>query len=54
MAKKVISEKVYRDFDEQFLLFVIPAFLLLLLDIFITEKKTKWFHQLNLFGTNEK
>lgn len=54
MGKKLISQKVYRDFDEQFLLFVIPAFLLLILDIFITEKKTKWYQRLNLFGTNAK
>lgn len=55
MNKKLISSKVYRDFDEQFEFFIIPALLLLLIDIFITEKKTKWYHNLNLFGaTNEK
>jgi Ca-activated chloride channel family protein len=55
MGKKLISAKVYKDYDEQFLLFIIPAFLLLILDIFITEKKTKWYQRLNLFGTaNEK
>lgn len=55
MNKKLIASKVYRDYDEQYMLFVIPAFLLLLIDIFITEKKTKWYQRLNLFGTtNEK
>ena len=55
MGKKLISGKVYRDFDEQFEYFIIPALLLLLIDIFITEKKTKWYQNLNLFGaTNEK
>ena len=50
MDKKMIEEKVYRDYDEQYELFVIPAFLYLLLDIFITERKTKWYQRLNLFG----
>ena len=55
MGKKLISSKVYRDFDEQFEFFILPALLLLLLDLFITEKKTKWYQRLNLFGaTNEK
>ena len=55
MGKKLISTKVYRDFDEQFEFFIVPALLLLLIDIFITEKKTKWYQRLNLFGaTNEK
>jgi len=55
MGKKLLSSKVYRDYDEQFEFFIIPAFLLLLLDIFITEKKTKWYQNLNLFGkANEK
>jgi len=55
MGKKLISSKVYRDFDEQFEFFIVPALLLLLIDLFITEKKTKWYHNLNLFGsTSEK
>ncbi len=54
MGKKLVEEKVYRDYEEQYELFIIPALLILLLDIFITERKTKWYHQLNLFGsTNE-
>ena len=51
-SKKLVTEKVYRDYDEQFELFVIPALLILILDIFITERKTKWYHKLNLFGTS--
>ena len=54
MGKKLVEEKVYRNYEEQYELFIIPALLILLLDIFITERKTKWYHQLNLFGsTNE-
>jgi Ca-activated chloride channel family protein len=54
MDKKMISEKVYRDYDEQYELFVIPALLILVLDIFITERKTKWYQRLNLFGNHVK
>ncbi len=54
MGKKLISSKVYRDYDEQFEFFIIPAFLILLLDVFVTERKTKWYHQLNLFGEKNK
>lgn len=50
MGKKLIASKVYRDYDEQFEFFIIPAFLILLLDIFISERKTRWYHRLNLFG----
>jgi Ca-activated chloride channel family protein len=52
MGKKLISSKVYRDYDEQFEFFIIPALLLLLLDLFITERKTKWYQRLNLFGNS--
>jgi Ca-activated chloride channel family protein len=52
MGKKLVDEKVYRDYDEQYELFIIPALLILLIDIFITERKTRWYHKLNLFGTS--
>ncbi|HTB07882.1 MAG TPA: VWA domain-containing protein [Bacteroidia bacterium] len=54
MGKKIMAEKVYKDYDEQYEWFIIPALLLLLIDIFITEKKTKWYHRLNLFGNSAK
>jgi Ca-activated chloride channel family protein len=52
MGKKLIASKVYRDYDEQFEFFIIPALLLLLIDLFIAERKTKWYHKLNLFGAS--
>ncbi|HTA84383.1 MAG TPA: VWA domain-containing protein [Bacteroidia bacterium] len=50
MGTKSSEETIFRDHDEQFELFIIPALLILLIDIFITEKKTKWYQRLNLFG----
>ncbi|MGP8215808.1 MAG: vWA domain-containing protein [Bacteroidia bacterium] len=52
MGKKIVEEKVYRDYDEQYELFIIPALLILLIDIFISERRTKWYQKLNLFGTS--
>ena len=54
MGKKMMAEKVYKDYDEQYEWFIVPALLLLLIDIFITERKTKWYQRLNLFGGNAK
>jgi Ca-activated chloride channel family protein len=50
MKKSNITEKRYRDFNEHFIPFALIALILLIIDIFVTEKKTKWFQQLNLFG----
>jgi Ca-activated chloride channel family protein len=50
MKKTKASIKRYRDYDEHFLFFAFIALMLLLIDTFVTEKKTKWYHQLNLFG----
>lgn len=53
MNKKTMSETRYRDWDEQFEYFIIPSLLLLLIDIFVTERTTKWYQRLNLFGTEK-
>jgi Ca-activated chloride channel homolog len=55
MKKSSMTIKRYRDYNEHFLPFAFIALLLLIIDIFVTEKKTKWYQQLNLFGkSNEK
>ncbi len=55
MKKSKVAIKRYRDYNEHFLSFAFVALLLLVIDTFVTEKKTKWYQQLNLFGkTNEK
>lgn len=55
MKKSKITIKRYRDFNEHFLPFIFIAFILLIIDTFVTEKVTKWYRQLNLFGDqNEK
>jgi len=55
MKKSKVSLKRYSDYNEHFLIFAFIALILLIIDIFVTEKKTKWYQQLNLFGNpNEK
>lgn len=55
MKKSKVNLKRYSDYDEHFLIFAFIALILLIIDIFVTEKKTKWYQQLNLFGkANEK
>jgi Ca-activated chloride channel family protein len=41
------------DFKSQFQWFLGIAFFLLLLDVFLLERKTKWVNKLNLFNDKE-
>lgn len=54
MKKSKITVKRYRDYNEHFLPFVFIALLLLIIDIFVTEHKTKWYRKLNLFGKSDE
>lgn len=50
LKKSKVSLKRYSDYNEHFLIFAFISLILLIIDIFVTEKKTKWYQQLNLFG----
>jgi Ca-activated chloride channel homolog len=50
MKKSKITIKRYSDYNEHFLPFAFIALALLIIDIFVTENKTKWYQKLNLFG----
>ncbi len=54
MKKGKISLKRYSDYNEHFLPFVFIALALLVIDIFVTENKTKWYQRLNLFGKQDE
>ncbi len=47
--KKEYETKEYSDYKDQFQWFIGLGLLLIVLDIFLLEKKTKWIQQLNLF-----
>jgi len=50
LEKKNFESKMYSDYDDKFYYFLIPALLLMIIELFINEKKSKWVEQLNLFG----
>lgn len=52
MDKKEFEAKLFAEYKDQFQWFIGGALLLLLLDIFILDRKTSWLKKLNLF--NEK
>jgi Ca-activated chloride channel family protein len=52
MDKKEFEAKKYVSYKDQFQTFLLAGFLLILLELFLFETKTKWVQRLNLF--NEK
>lgn len=54
LKKGKLNIKRYSDYDEHFLIFAFIALILLIIDIFVTEHKTKWYQRLNLFGKQDE
>ncbi len=52
MDKKEFEAKKFVSYKDQFQIFLLIAFVLLLLEVFIFETKTRWVQKINLF--NEK
>ena len=52
MDKKEFEAKKFVSYKDQFQIFLLIAFVLLLLEVFIFETKTRWLQKINLF--NEK
>jgi Ca-activated chloride channel family protein len=53
LEKKQFESKMYSDYEDRFQWFISVAFLLLLADVFISERKSKLYKRLKLFE-NEK
>jgi len=53
MDKKTFEAKQFADFKDQFQWFLAGGLLLLILDVFFLERKTKWLSKLNLFNEME-
>ncbi|MBS9766118.1 MAG: VWA domain-containing protein [Flavobacteriaceae bacterium] len=51
--KSEFETKKFSDYKDQFQWFIGIGLLLLLIDIFLFEKKTEWIQKLNLFNQNE-
>lgn len=54
MEKKEFEAQVFSDYEDQFQWFLGLALLVLVLDVFVLERKTQWFKKLNLFDKDEK
>lgn len=53
MEKKEFGTKMFTDYEDQFQYFLGAALLLLLLEFLLSERKSKWIEQLNLFGVKK-
>lgn len=54
MDKKEFSSKLFTDYEDQFQWCVGAALLLLLIEFSITDRKTKWLQNINLFNDEKK
>lgn len=54
MDKQEFDSKQFTDFKDQFQWFLAGALFLLVLDVFLLERKTAWVGRLNLFNEKEK
>lgn len=54
LEKKQFESKMYSDYEDRFQWFIAGAFLLLLIDTLLTERKSKLYQRLNLFGNEKK
>lgn len=54
MDKKEFEAKQFTDFKDQFQWFIAGALFLLVLDVFLLDRKTAWLKRLNLFNERRK
>ncbi len=53
LEKKQFESKMYSDYEDRFQWFISVAFLLLLIETFLTERKSKIYQRLNLFESKK-
>ena len=54
MTKREFESKVFTQYENRFQYFIGAAILLLLIELLISEKRSKWWQRLNLFGEDKK
>lgn len=54
LEKKQYESKWYADYEDRFQWFIAPALFLLLIELLINEKKSKWVERLNFFGEENR
>ena len=53
MEKSELNSRDYSEYDDQFPLFLVLAFILILIDFLILDRRNKWLRNFRLFG-NQK
>jgi Ca-activated chloride channel family protein len=53
MEKSELNTRDYSEYDDQFPLFLVLAFILILTDFLILDRRNKWLRNFRLFG-NQK
>lgn len=54
LEKKQFESKMYSDYEDRFQWFIAIAFFILILETLFTERKSKLYKRLNLFGNEQK
>ena len=54
LEKKQFESKMYSDYEDRFQWFIAGAFIILLIETLLTERKSKLYQRLNLFGNEKK
>jgi len=54
MQKTDFESKIYSEYESRFMYFLTVSILLLIIEIFIVERKSKWIRKLDLFGDKPK
>lgn len=54
LEKKQFESKMYSDYEDRFQWFISAALVLLLIETFLTERKSKFYERLNIFGEKSK
>ena len=50
MEKKEFEAKIFSDYEDQFQFFIAVALLFMISEVFIFERRSKWFRKLDIFG----
>ena len=50
IAKSNVESKIYSEYNEQFQWIIVLVLILLVVELFISERKNKWFDNIKLFG----
>ncbi len=53
IQKNKYDEKIFTEYESEFQFFLIPALLLLVIDLFMSERKVKWWNRFNPFKNSQ-